>query len=306
MRPIQLRTTTPETHISDFRSQKRSDSRADKPLVYNHDIGDFDFTNKSKIQDQDNNRLMARREIYTNIIGTFVRNVRGRFENAVDRLAKSRTLRQEPARIIRPVSLPLISKEPQQNDTDDYPDNIVDIPHTTDFEGLTLDSVNELQFVEMDEENNSSSTEITDPAKHKRKDIIFQTILNVFGLKNHPLRGDDQNSTNPRIEAVKNFTKLIFQKKKETFDEILLNPLIESIVRSVIGNKSDNPSSEHEITEGLQSRLDEYYAQLRTQNATSDARNLDSYGILMLEFFGTIVGLTWGAISQIQGFFMGQ
>lgn len=40
-----------------------------------------------------------------------------------------------------------------------------------------------------------------------------------------------------------------------------------------------------------------------TERDDSPANNLDSVGIMLLEFFGTIAGLTWGAIAQISAVF---
>lgn len=40
-----------------------------------------------------------------------------------------------------------------------------------------------------------------------------------------------------------------------------------------------------------------------SQNNANAPNNLDSVGIMLLEFFGTIAGLTWGAIAQVSAVF---
>ncbi|KAJ6632958.1 hypothetical protein Bhyg_16058, partial [Pseudolycoriella hygida] len=291
-----LTTTTVPTHISDFRSLPRSDSRANKPDVF----PGFDFLEKSTTE-----RPRTPLDFYTKVIGGIVSHGRQAYERIVNNVQKfeinaranlnrhSETLKPNPTLLIAEKLKPL----KEQNWSKKYFSAI-----------LTATALNKLRNASDPE---YLSKAIGTSATHVNHDVMkLHQINNTTDSQNYtntkPMTFDvkfyNRNKTNPRSGFRYAFIKYVNTGANESTSE-----QSDSSKDSLGEVNAENNNTMGAVDVGFNiERKDE-------QNDIDDIEDTDeengdddpsNFGIFILEIFGTIAGLTWGALSQIQNLFM--
>lgn len=145
------------------------------------------------------------------------------------------------------------------------------------------------------------------------KDIIVSSILTALGII-PPQGGANDSNTIDKTQlepgaTLRNIRNFIIQRKVKKLAQFVITPFLESLSRAQLNATQDNGNGNKDKTNTTPDDYDRDFEETISNPelsafTSSSARNLDSYGIMVLEFFGTIFGLTWGIASQIQGMVM--
>lgn len=398
--------TTPETHISDFRYQKRSDSRAEKDDFFSEFDGSHEPSDTPS--SSTTSRIKTRRELYTDLIGTVLRNFRQGINSAVNlgqlRLQNLNELRQRRLYDFQDTS----SNSDSDNSNIHKKEMTVKVPNKlligrNDYvednnnkrrmlqrlsEATTSSTINsnnniitsstpvilpsEIELIDSTKENQNNGTTTvneensfglklngdemdnndgynyygpnnnnkfgTSPdddddniggvgssigdddnlgvgtddnnSNNINKDIIVSSILTALGIlppQGGTIGANTNNKTNPDAGAtLRNIRNFIIQRKVKKLAKFVITPFLESLSRAQLNATQDNKDKVNATPDDYDRDFEESVSnpELSAFTSSSSARNLDSYGIMVLEFFGTIFGLTWGLVSQIQGMVM--
>lgn len=341
--PVFIRTTEKVSHVSDFRGQPRTDSRADKPDSF---YG-FDF-----IEEPTTLRTKTRGEIYTQLIGGILSTVRERITSAVEKNSINLQNLSEKLRNY-PTEIGVMKLEQKSSLTEDKREieKNNDESLTTEFEGLMLDEDNEnVSDINIESDNGDGN--------NKNVDILSTFLSSLFLNKNNRMAagGDiDLNSDiKKKMDAIKdfllnrlvdvwsltskhfNFNKFANITETDVYDDKEIEQIafvtnstksselksIDDVSFSTVGTSTSTPNLLvfNENTKLAYQNAFAKYSNLVTKgyfnrtvkidlvddNSTErdeSPNNLDSVGIMLLEFFGTIAGLTWGAIAQVSAVF---
>lgn len=341
--PAFIGTTEKASHVSDFRGQQRTDSRADKPdSFYGFDFIEVPTTVRTK----------TRTEIYTQLIGGILNNVRERITLAVEKNSMNlQNLRNYPAVKVDEISVKKLDKKSSLNEETREDEKNNDESITTDFEGLSLDDEDNVNVsdinIESDNGNNKNvdilSTFLSSLFLNKNnrmaaggdisylnsdikkkmdaiKDFLLNRLVDVWSLTSKHFNFnkfanitetdvyDDKDIE--QISFVTNSTNSLKSIDDVSFSTVTSTPLPNLLVfneNTKLAYQNAFAKYSNLVTKGYFNRtvkidLEDDNLTERDDNANVP-NNLDSAGIMLLEFFGTIAGLTWGAIAQVSAVF---
>lgn len=328
-----LTTTTESTHISDFRNLPRSDSRADKP---DHFPG-FDF-----LEEPTTPRPKTPADFYTKVIGRIVsqgRQIHERIVNniqkyEIDRRANLKrnsdpSLEYVPTATERVQDDEMVKKQSkEQNWPKKYFSSILTsvglhkLRNATDPEYLSkiisasatyinpllnawnratmkLNSERDTttlqhQSNETTDSDNDTSHNITYPPSSSVQSIHsvsypaslgFRYAFSKYLIQSKGYGNDDKNKTISEQHSVTGGDANLNNNNTMGVDDV------DFPIERIDERNDDTIEDNDDVDDNDESNENETY---------DDAGN---FGIFILEIFGTIAGLTWGAFSQLQSLF---
>lgn len=329
-----LTTTTTPTHISDFRNLPRSDSRANKPDIF----PGFDF-----IDEPTTVRIKTPLDLYTKFIGGIVFQGRQTYEQIVNNIQKyeiNRRAKQNSAEKLTyiPVEEVATTTENVPDATDKAkPSKVQNWTKKYFASILTAVGLNKLRNASDPEYSSkifATSATYINPLLNlwktatmklnSERDTTIQEqqqqynksadIENYTYTSSSPLQFDESikmNVSNPSSLAFRYaFSKYLnFISKGYRHDDenktISENSELSDVLLGDVNLNNNNTMGVDvdfpiERIDKRNDRVEDNDDDESNENSNYDAGN---FGIFILEIFGTIVGLTWGAFSQIQNLF---
>lgn len=332
-----ITTSTPSTHISDFRNLPRSDSRADKPDLF----PGFDF-----IDEPTTVRMRTPLDFYTKLIGGIVGQGRQTYERIVNNIQqyeinRHANLKENSAQKLFYVPVQRNAKITENvADTTTFDDEKVKQPKEQNLAKkyfasiLTAVGLNKLRNASDPEYSSkilSTSVTYINPLvnlwKTASKKLNFERDTMVE-KREYNKSTDNENDTytsvtplqlNESIKTVSNPSSLAFRYAFSKYLNLISKGYRnENETMSEYSELLDVPSGDVNLNNNNTMGVDVDFPIEKgdkrndksedndddddesNENGNYDAGNI---GIFILELFGTLVGLSWGAFSQLQNLF---